>query len=220
MQDRLPRLYVLQANIPQEDRPSAALGSPEPLLHELSQDPLLDIPGPQAPHSRSPSPQARRVKRSKQARDIIDLKAQMAQVLGLLSRQTPATPSAAPAPTLPQVPDPPSLRGDQGEWEEAPKLAQEDTLSIAPSLDKTSLSSGMDVGGEPEPPAKVEPSFEVASETSAPPLSDSTSALMGRAAVFLQVPWTRAAEPRLSVFRMQAMTPPPQKFPDFMEKCL
>ncbi|MGH0151504.1 UNVERIFIED_CONTAM: hypothetical protein FKN15_052691 [Acipenser sinensis] len=80
--------------------PSAALGAPEPILHELSQDPLLDI----ASHSRSPSPQARRVKRSKQARDIMDLKAQMAQVLDLLSRQAPAAPATAPAPTLPQVP--------------------------------------------------------------------------------------------------------------------
>ncbi|MGH0120404.1 UNVERIFIED_CONTAM: hypothetical protein FKN15_039207 [Acipenser sinensis] len=34
--------------------PSAALGAPEPLLHELSQDPLLS----QAPRSPSPSPQA------------------------------------------------------------------------------------------------------------------------------------------------------------------
>ncbi|MGH0172539.1 UNVERIFIED_CONTAM: hypothetical protein FKN15_063033 [Acipenser sinensis] len=59
--------------------PSAALGAPEPLLHDLSQDPLLGILDAQAACSRSPSLRARRVKRSKQARDIMDLKAQMAQ---------------------------------------------------------------------------------------------------------------------------------------------
>ncbi|MGH0161957.1 UNVERIFIED_CONTAM: hypothetical protein FKN15_076193 [Acipenser sinensis] len=58
--------------------PSAALGAPEPLLCDLSQDPLLDIPDVQAPQSHSPSPQARRGKRSRQARDIMDHKAQMA----------------------------------------------------------------------------------------------------------------------------------------------
>ncbi|MGH0163431.1 UNVERIFIED_CONTAM: hypothetical protein FKN15_045133 [Acipenser sinensis] len=45
--------------------------------------------------------------------------------------------------------------------------------------------------------------------------------IMGRAAAFLQVPWTSAAEPRRSVFQTQAMAPRPQKFPafpDFMEE--
>ncbi|KAK6470728.1 forkhead box protein G1-like [Huso huso] len=110
---------------------------------------------------------------------------------------------------------------DQGEWEEAPQPAQEDTLSIAPSWDRASFSSGTEVGGEPEPPAEAELSFEVASEASAPPLSDSTSVLMGRTAAFLQVPWTPAAEPRRFVFQTQMMTPRPQKypvFPDFMEE--
>ncbi|MGH0134855.1 UNVERIFIED_CONTAM: hypothetical protein FKN15_027491 [Acipenser sinensis] len=68
---------------------------------------------------------------------------------------------------------------------------------------------------------KPDTGFEVASEASAPPLSISDSALMGRAAVFLQVPWTPAAEPHQSIFRMQAMAPRPQKFPafpDFMEE--
>ncbi|MGH0155757.1 UNVERIFIED_CONTAM: hypothetical protein FKN15_051583 [Acipenser sinensis] len=44
---------------------------------------------------------------------------------------------------------------------------------------------------------------------------------MGRAAAFLQVPWTPAAEPRWSFFRMQEMVPRPQNlpaFPDFMEE--
>ncbi|MGH0126176.1 UNVERIFIED_CONTAM: hypothetical protein FKN15_005572 [Acipenser sinensis] len=59
--------------------PSVALGSPEPLPHDLSQDPLLDIPDAQVARSRSPSSQARRMKCSKQARDIMDLKTQMAQ---------------------------------------------------------------------------------------------------------------------------------------------
>ncbi|MGH0121767.1 UNVERIFIED_CONTAM: hypothetical protein FKN15_075515 [Acipenser sinensis] len=79
----------------------AALGASEPLLHDLSQDPLLGIPDVQATHSRSPSPQVRTVKRSKQARDIMDLKAQVAQVLKLLAKQTPVQ-----APLQPQLPYP------------------------------------------------------------------------------------------------------------------
>ncbi|MGH0180480.1 UNVERIFIED_CONTAM: hypothetical protein FKN15_004337 [Acipenser sinensis] len=65
--------------------PLAALSAPKPLLHDLSQDPLLDISDVQAARSRSTSPQA---KRSKQARDIMDLKAHMVQVLELLAKQT------------------------------------------------------------------------------------------------------------------------------------
>ncbi|MGH0134424.1 UNVERIFIED_CONTAM: hypothetical protein FKN15_075463 [Acipenser sinensis] len=79
----------------------------------------------------------------------------------------------------------------------------------------------MQVRGELEPPAEEEPGFGVASEASAPLLSISDSALMGRAAAFLQVTWMPAVEPRQSVFRMQAMAPRPQKFPafpDFMEE--
>ncbi|MGH0138979.1 UNVERIFIED_CONTAM: hypothetical protein FKN15_025377 [Acipenser sinensis] len=115
--------------------PPVALGAPKPLLHDLSQDPLLDIPDGKAPRSHSQSPQSRRVKCSKQLRDIMDLKAQLAQVQELLAKQAP-------------------------------------------------------------------------------------TALMGRAAAFLQVPWTPVAEPRRSVFRTQAMALHPQKFPafsDFME---
>ncbi|MGH0168983.1 UNVERIFIED_CONTAM: hypothetical protein FKN15_055776 [Acipenser sinensis] len=94
--------------------PSAALGAPEPLLHELSQDPQLDIQTPRPPRSCSPSPQERRVKNLKQARDIMDLKAQSAQVLELLLKQAHAAPAAVPAPILPQLPYPLSPRGDQG----------------------------------------------------------------------------------------------------------
>ncbi|MGH0120527.1 UNVERIFIED_CONTAM: hypothetical protein FKN15_016373 [Acipenser sinensis] len=92
--------------------PSAALGTPEPLLPDLSQDPLLDIPNAQAACSRSPSPQARRVKRSKQARDIMYLKAQMA--LELLVKQVPAAQAQAQALLQPQLPYPhsPKFRGD------------------------------------------------------------------------------------------------------------
>ncbi|MGH0127698.1 UNVERIFIED_CONTAM: hypothetical protein FKN15_021528 [Acipenser sinensis] len=103
-------------------RPSAALGAPEPLLHDLSQDPLLDILDAQASRSRSPSPRTRRA---------------------------PAAPVGAPAPTLPQVPDPPSPGGDQGEQEEAHQPAQEATLSIPPSWDKASFSSVMEVPWTP-----------------------------------------------------------------------
>ncbi|MGH0190561.1 UNVERIFIED_CONTAM: hypothetical protein FKN15_047712 [Acipenser sinensis] len=151
----------------------------------------------------------------------MDMKAQMAQVLELLSRQAPVAPAAVPAPIPPQLPYPPFPKGDRGEREEASQLAQEDALSIAPSWDAASFSSGMEVEGEPKPPAEAEPSYEVASEASTPLLSDSTSALMGRAATFLQVPWTPLAEPWQSVFRTQTMDPHPQKFPafpDFMEE--
>ncbi|MGH0145931.1 UNVERIFIED_CONTAM: hypothetical protein FKN15_007113 [Acipenser sinensis] len=75
-------------------------------------------PHAQAPRSRSPSPQAIRVKRSNKARDIMDLKAQMAQVLELLSKQSPAAPQ---------------------------RRSQDDTLSIAASWDRASFSSGMEV---------------------------------------------------------------------------
>ncbi|MGH0154271.1 UNVERIFIED_CONTAM: hypothetical protein FKN15_027278 [Acipenser sinensis] len=152
---------------------------------------------------------ASEVKRSRQARDIMDLKAQMAQVLELLPKQAPAATIA--------IPTPPSPRGVQGGWEEASQLVQEDTLSIAASGEGASFSSDMQIG---EPPAEEEPGFKVASEASAPPLSSSVLALMGRAAAFLQVPWMPAAEP-MSVFRTQAMAPHPQKFPvfpDFMEE--
>ncbi|MGH0132977.1 UNVERIFIED_CONTAM: hypothetical protein FKN15_020895 [Acipenser sinensis] len=82
---------------------SAALGAPEPLLHDLSQDTLLDIPDTQAPSCCPPSPQARRVKLSKLGKDVMDLKAQMAQVLELLAKQTPTAPTTIPPPPpLPQ----------------------------------------------------------------------------------------------------------------------
>ncbi|MGH0154426.1 UNVERIFIED_CONTAM: hypothetical protein FKN15_051126 [Acipenser sinensis] len=83
-------------------------------------------------------------------------------------------------------------------------------LSIAAYWGAASFSSGIEVVGVPEPPAEEEPSFEVASEASAPLLSDSTSALKQRDAAFLQVPWTTAAEPCCSVFWSQAMSPRPQ----------
>ncbi|MGH0155377.1 UNVERIFIED_CONTAM: hypothetical protein FKN15_032828 [Acipenser sinensis] len=67
----------------------------------------------------------------------------------------------------------------------------------------------MEEGEEPGLSAEAQPSSEVASEASAPPFSSSMSALMGRAANFLQVPWATAAEPRRSVLRMQAVAPHP-----------
>ncbi|MGH0117848.1 UNVERIFIED_CONTAM: hypothetical protein FKN15_003879 [Acipenser sinensis] len=87
--------------------PSAALGAPEPLLHDLSQDPLLGIPDAQAIRSRSPSPQARRVNRSKHARGIMALKAQMAQVLELLAKQEPAAQASVQGLLQPQLLFPP-----------------------------------------------------------------------------------------------------------------
>ncbi|MGH0135277.1 UNVERIFIED_CONTAM: hypothetical protein FKN15_061392 [Acipenser sinensis] len=104
--------------------PSVALGAPEPLLHDLSQEPLLDIIDAQASRSRFPSPQTRRVKRFRLARDIMDLKAQMAQVLELLAKQALQ----------------PQLSYPQGGWKEASQLAQEDTLSIAASREGASSS--------------------------------------------------------------------------------
>ncbi|MGH0149284.1 UNVERIFIED_CONTAM: hypothetical protein FKN15_018160 [Acipenser sinensis] len=114
-------------------RPSATLGAPEPFLHDLSQDPLLDISDVQAACSPSPSPRARRVKCSKQARDIMDLKSQMAQVLELLPKQA----------LQPQLPYPPSPRGVQGGWEEVCQAVQGDMLSIAASGEEASFSSDM-----------------------------------------------------------------------------
>ncbi|MGH0131935.1 UNVERIFIED_CONTAM: hypothetical protein FKN15_015737 [Acipenser sinensis] len=127
------------------------------------------------------------------------------------------SPSSYTAPiVIPSLP-----QGTSGWMEEASQLAQEDTLSIAAFGDGAFFSSDMQVGGKPEPPAKEEPGFEVASEASAPPLSSSVLELMGRSAAFLQVPWMAEAEPRLSMFRTQAIAPCPQKFPaflDFMEE--
>ncbi|MGH0152804.1 UNVERIFIED_CONTAM: hypothetical protein FKN15_023576 [Acipenser sinensis] len=125
---------------------SAALGAPEPLLHDLSQDPLLDIPDAQASCSCSPCPQARRVKRTRQARDIIDLKAQMTQVLELLAKQAPAAPATVQALLQPQFPYPPSPRGVQGGWEEAFLMEQEDMLSIVASGEEAAFSSDMQLG--------------------------------------------------------------------------
>ncbi|MGH0147579.1 UNVERIFIED_CONTAM: hypothetical protein FKN15_010872 [Acipenser sinensis] len=186
---------------------SAALGSPDavPLDSPLSK--------PNAQRNCSQSPAAKRVKRSKQARGIMDLKAQMAQVLELLSKQATA---AAPVqtPLQPQVSPLPA----QGGWEGAPQLAQEDALSIAASGDAASLSSDMQVG---DTLTEEEPGSECVSEANSTPLSSSVSALMERAAAFLQVPWTPAAQLCRSVFRMQVLAPCPQcfpAFPDFVEE--
>ncbi|MGH0192009.1 UNVERIFIED_CONTAM: hypothetical protein FKN15_001302 [Acipenser sinensis] len=92
---------------------------PGPPLLRLSQSPLEGIPCAQpwasSLYCRSPSPQARWVKRSKQTRDIMDLKTQMAQVLELLTKQQALVAlAAAPALLSPTpVPAPVSHRGDQ-----------------------------------------------------------------------------------------------------------
>ncbi|MGH0118750.1 UNVERIFIED_CONTAM: hypothetical protein FKN15_005736 [Acipenser sinensis] len=167
---------------------SAALGASKPLLHDLSQDPLLNIPDAQASRSHSPSLQVRRVKRSKQVTDNMDLKAQMAQVLELLAKQAMAAQASVQAPLQPKLPSP-LPQGSSG-W----------------------MGKGIPAGARGH--AEEEPGFEVA-------LSSSVSAFMGRAAAFLQVPWTPVAEPSQSVFRIQTMAPRPQKFPafpDFMEE--
>ncbi|MGH0181810.1 UNVERIFIED_CONTAM: hypothetical protein FKN15_023448 [Acipenser sinensis] len=127
---------------------SAALGAPEPLLHDLSQDPLLNIPDAQASSSHSPSLQVRRVKRSKQVKDIMDLKAQMAQVLELLAKQAMAAPASVQAPLQPKLPSP-SPRGVHGGLEKASQLAQEDTPSIVASGEGASFSSDMQVPWTP-----------------------------------------------------------------------
>ncbi|MGH0146784.1 UNVERIFIED_CONTAM: hypothetical protein FKN15_009056 [Acipenser sinensis] len=127
-------------------------------------------------------------------------------------------PGLCPGPAAAPIAIPPSPRGVQGGWEEASQLAQEDMLSISASREGASFFSDMQVG---VPPAEEEPGFEVALEASAPLLSSSVSALMGRAAAFLQVPWMTVAEPHRSMFQTQAMAPHPQKFPafpDFMEE--
>ncbi|MGH0152717.1 UNVERIFIED_CONTAM: hypothetical protein FKN15_023201 [Acipenser sinensis] len=129
----------------------------------------------------------------------MDLKAQMAQVLELLSKQ--ATASAPAQATLqPQAPYLPSLQGAQGGWEGSPQLAQEDALSIAASGEAASFSADMQVG---DTLTEEEPSSECVSEANSAPLPSSVLALMERAATFLQVPWTPAAQPLHSVFRTQ-----------------
>ncbi|MGH0125938.1 UNVERIFIED_CONTAM: hypothetical protein FKN15_025158 [Acipenser sinensis] len=75
--------------------------------------------------------------------------------------------------------------------------------------------------GEREEASQLAQEDTLSTEASAPPLSDSTLGLMGRAATFLQLPWTPVAEPRWSVFQIQAMAPHPKKFlafPDFMKE--
>ncbi|MGH0162788.1 UNVERIFIED_CONTAM: hypothetical protein FKN15_043332 [Acipenser sinensis] len=101
-------------------RPLAALGAPQPLLHDLSQDPLLDIPDAQAPLYSLPISAGE--------------KGEAAQVLELL-----VSPSSVAA----SIAIPPSPRGAQGRWDEASQLVQEDTLSIAASGDGASFSSDM-----------------------------------------------------------------------------
>ncbi|MGH0161325.1 UNVERIFIED_CONTAM: hypothetical protein FKN15_062959 [Acipenser sinensis] len=121
----------------------AVLGAPEPLLHDLSQDPRLDNPDAQASRSLACGDGERRVKCSKQTRDIMDLKAQMTQVLELLAKQAPAAPAAVSTLLQPQLPYPPSPRRDHGGWDEASQLVQEDMLSIAAFGDGASFSSDM-----------------------------------------------------------------------------
>ncbi|MGH0154761.1 UNVERIFIED_CONTAM: hypothetical protein FKN15_033941 [Acipenser sinensis] len=158
---------------------SVALRAPEPLLHDLSLDPLLGIPDAQATHSLSPS------------RDIMHLKAHMA-VLELLAKR-----AGGPGTVAAPIAIPPLPQGSSG-WMgcEASQLAKEVTLSIAATGEGASFSSDMQLD---ETLAEDEPGFEVASEASALPLSSLVSALMGCAAAFLQVPWMPAAEPRRSV---------------------
>ncbi|MGH0162223.1 UNVERIFIED_CONTAM: hypothetical protein FKN15_070887 [Acipenser sinensis] len=186
---------------------SAAFGSPD----DAPLDSLPDIPSAQ--RNRSPSPAAKQVKHSRQARDIMDLKAQMAQVLELLSKQTTAS-APAQAPLQPQAPYPPFPQGAQGGLEGLPQLAQENALSIAASGDAASFFSDMQVG---DTPTEEEPGSECVSEANSTPLPSSISDLMERAAAFLQVPWTPAAQPRRSVFRTQVLAPRPQCFPAFPE---
>ncbi|MGH0160144.1 UNVERIFIED_CONTAM: hypothetical protein FKN15_058588 [Acipenser sinensis] len=162
-----------ESSVSSTSGPSAALGAPD----DLSQDSLLDIPNAQATHSRSPSSQARWVKRSKQERDIMDLKAQIGHVLELLAKQAPAAQAPVQAPLQPQLPYPPSPKGVQGGWEGLPQVGQEDTLSIAASGDEASFSSEMQVG---ETLAEEELGSESASEASTTPLSSSVSALSCR----------------------------------------
>ncbi|RXM31756.1 hypothetical protein EOD39_16613 [Acipenser ruthenus] len=136
--------------------------------------------------------------------DIMDLKAKMTKVLELFPCPGPAAPIA--------IPSPPSPMGVQEGWAGSSQLVQEDTLSIATSGDGASFSSEMQVG---ETLAEEEPGSESVSEASTTPLSSSISALVGRAAAFLQLPWTPASEPRWSVFRKQTLAPHPQRFPAF-----
>ncbi|MGH0165704.1 UNVERIFIED_CONTAM: hypothetical protein FKN15_049937 [Acipenser sinensis] len=131
----------------------------------------------------------------------------MAQVLELLAKQA----LVVPAPLQPQLPYPPSPRGDQGGWEEASQLMQEDTLSIAASGDRASFSSDMQVGGELEPPAKEEPGRgSLRSQCS--PIVQLSFDTDGTYCSLRAVPWTPVAEQHRSVFQTQEMAPRHQKF--------
>ncbi|MGH0133563.1 UNVERIFIED_CONTAM: hypothetical protein FKN15_062078, partial [Acipenser sinensis] len=83
-------------------------------------------------------------------------------------------------------------QGDQGEREATSQMT-EDALSIAASWGEDSFPTKMEEGEEPALSAKTEPSSEVTSEASLPPLSSSTLALGGHAATVLQFPWTAVA---------------------------
>ncbi|MGH0124675.1 UNVERIFIED_CONTAM: hypothetical protein FKN15_049091 [Acipenser sinensis] len=133
---------------------------------------------------------------SRQARDVMD---QMAQVLELLARQQTAAAPPVPVP----VPAPVSPRGVQSELESPTRMAEEeDALSISASWNEDSFPT------ERLPQKLVHPRLS------------SMSALIGRAANFLQVPWATAAEPRRSMFRTQAEAPAlsPSKPP--LSKCV
>ncbi|MGH0150740.1 UNVERIFIED_CONTAM: hypothetical protein FKN15_041208 [Acipenser sinensis] len=147
------------------------------------QRPLQEIPCAQAPglkpRSRSPSPQARMVKRSRQARDIMDLKAQMTQVLELLSAPVALVEVPAPIP-LAQALVPGSPMEAQAELKPQPLMAEEDTLSIAASWGESSFPTEMEEGEELAPFTEAEPSSEFALEANLAPLSSSMSALTRR----------------------------------------
>ncbi|MGH0135908.1 UNVERIFIED_CONTAM: hypothetical protein FKN15_060351 [Acipenser sinensis] len=128
--------------------PSAALGAPAPLLNDLSQYPLLDIPNAQASRSHSPFPQARRVKRSRQMRDIVDLSPD-GPGPGALGQIGTCGPGRSPSSVAAPIATSPSPRGVQGRWKEASQLVQEDTLSIVSSGEGASFSSDMQVGAPP-----------------------------------------------------------------------
>ncbi|MGH0151946.1 UNVERIFIED_CONTAM: hypothetical protein FKN15_033225 [Acipenser sinensis] len=155
--------------------PSVALWAQTSLL-QLSQSPSQEIPYAQAPaltpRSRSPSPQARRVKRSRQARDMMDFKAQMAQAFELLSRQQASAVLVEVPALIPLVPAPVprSSMGAQAEPEPQPLMVEEDTLSIAASWGESYFPMEMEEGEELSSSSEAEPSSEVASEATLPPL--------------------------------------------------
>ncbi|MGH0145359.1 UNVERIFIED_CONTAM: hypothetical protein FKN15_021116 [Acipenser sinensis] len=196
------------ANIPQEDNHTLCvrcLGVPHATM-ALERDVACSIC--EAFQPRLKEARLERARRESSASSVAGPSAALGALDALSQGSLPSISNAQCS----RSPSPVAKRGAQGWWERSPQLAQEDTLSIVDSGDAASISSDMQVGNTL---AEEEPGSECVSEANTTPLPSSVSALMERAAAFLQVPWTPAAEPCQSVFQTQELAHRPQSFPAF-----